>query len=142
MREQGKAQASEQQAEQSRESPEEAYGRALPPELVSVIGQAAPEIVGMLLQNHPQMSMPLMAAINQLRGHGFAQQALAAATRAPLHKPVPEADGTPASHPAQQPASPPPPPPAHAEPKVPPEVRKMRAVAGGINSRPPSRTRT
>lgn len=128
MREQGKGETRGQQSEQPRESPEEAYRRALPPEFVSVIGQAAPEIVGMLLQNHPQMSTPLMTAINQLRGHGFAQQAIAAATRA--HKPVPQADETPASHQAQQPASTPTPPPAHAEPKVPPEVRKMRAVAG------------
>ena len=141
MREQGKVEAGGPQSEQTRESPEEAYRRALPPEFVSVIGQAAPEIVGMLLQNHPQMSTPLMTAINQLRGHGFAQQAVAAASRATLHKPVPEADKTPESRQAQQPASTPSPTPAHAEPKVPPEVRKMRAIAVGINSRPPFRTR-
>jgi len=109
MREQGKSEASGQRSEQARESPEEAYRNALPPEFVSVIGQAAPEIVGMLLQNHPQMATPLMPAINQLRGHGFAQlRRIRPNTRRP-HQPLF---------------------PAHAEPRVPPEVRKMRAIAG------------
>jgi hypothetical protein len=129
LREQGKGEARTQQSEPPRDSDEIAYRRALPPELVSIIGQAAPEIVGMMLRNHPQMSTPLMTAINQLRGHGFAQQAVAAATRGMLHKPMPPADEPHAAHEAR-PVSRRSPPSARTESNVPPEVRKTRAVAG------------
>lgn len=130
---QGKGEASAAQSEQRRESPGKAYRSALPPEFIAVIGRATPEIVGALIQNHPQLSTPLMTAINQLRGHGFAQQAVAAAARATLHKPTPiaaEPATIPTMHQAQQPATTPTPPPARAEPKVSAELRKMRAVAG------------
>jgi hypothetical protein len=82
-----------------------------------------------MLRNHPQMSTPLMTAINQLRGHGFAQQAVAAATRGMLHKPMPPADEPHAAHEAR-PVSRRSPPSARTESNVPPEVRKTRAVAG------------
>ena len=72
-----------------------------------------------------------MTAVNQLRGHGFAKQAIAAAMRAPLHKPVPKSDETAASHESYEATSTvPQSPTAIAEPTSSPEVRRMRAIAG------------
>lgn len=127
MREQGKSEAGA--TPQPQVTPEEKFSKAIPAEFVSVVGQAAPEIVGMLLQNHPQLAAPLMTAINQLRGHGFAQQAIAAASAHPQHRPTPTGDDARAPH--QSPESvgagtPAPQAKSHVDPKL----REARAVAG------------
>jgi hypothetical protein len=48
----------------------------LPPEFVAVVGHASPDAIAAMLETHPQLAGPILAAVHQLHGNGFAQAAL------------------------------------------------------------------
>jgi hypothetical protein len=71
----------------------------VPAALLTVIGQATPELVGALLREHPELAQPILAATQAIHGNAFAM----AAVQQPLRKtPPPDAAPEAAPAPAQE----------------------------------------